>query len=614
MNTPILLPDRIRTSISLGESHFREFKSALEGIPGQKTPRDKKSIADDICRTLVGFANADGGELLVGVEDDGIISGLENISPKNIEYLEKCWKDGIHKDTPLVNVRVNRLELETHWILHFVVPKLSDRICLTSDGRCLQRKDLETVPVHFQEIQFSRQEQASRVYDREYVDNASIDDLDIQAVKVLADKVSAGMSAEKCLQYLGLADFNFNGLQLTRAAVLLFANEIWKWHPRSHVRILKVSGTELKTGESYNIASDDPIQGNILFLIQETWDRLRPHLTQTKLGKTGKFEARVTYPEGACREALINALAHRDYSQEGRGIEIYVFDNRIEIKNPGSLLASLSLNEIIKLDGAHQSRNTLVARCLREIGYMREVGEGIRRMFDIMRDNELELPKLSSEASTFSVVLSNSLMYSREHIIWLENFNDLDLSKSEKAIVVLGYDARILSANDIIKDLNLVDIEDYRKLVESLSKKGILSATMDRNAAYRFAERKKVSRRDVARYQITLPGEQKFPKKAEAAEKPSPKKVKDIQDMRVFIGNIPRGTEQHVITEIVNGAAKDYDIEWPIITSSIGPIYCVVHIKGKQYAEKLSKHVGMKLIDNSKLLARTAEGNGKNTS
>ena len=68
--------ERIRTAIRLGESHFREFKSAVEQGPGGEKPREVKQISKDIGETLVAFANADGGELLIGVEDDGKVTGM----------------------------------------------------------------------------------------------------------------------------------------------------------------------------------------------------------------------------------------------------------------------------------------------------------------------------------------------------------------------------------------------------------------------------------------------------------------------------------------------------------------------------------------------------------
>src|ERR1044072_2888805 len=92
----INLEERALTSISLGESHFREFKSALQGPPGKKTARDAKSICQDIGEALVAFANADGGELLIGVEDNGEITGLETASPSYFALMENAPNSHVH--------------------------------------------------------------------------------------------------------------------------------------------------------------------------------------------------------------------------------------------------------------------------------------------------------------------------------------------------------------------------------------------------------------------------------------------------------------------------------------------------------------------------------------
>lgn len=71
------LKERLEIATQVGESHFREFKSAFQGPPSAKSQRDIKDVCQDISKTLVAFANADGGELFVGVEDDGTITGIQ---------------------------------------------------------------------------------------------------------------------------------------------------------------------------------------------------------------------------------------------------------------------------------------------------------------------------------------------------------------------------------------------------------------------------------------------------------------------------------------------------------------------------------------------------------
>jgi ATP-dependent DNA helicase RecG len=268
--SPLSAAERAALSASLGESHFREYKSALHGAPGAKARRAVADICRDISMTLVAFANADGGELLVGVEDSGEITGLADFDRRALDMFLNAPKTHVHQETPLISVSGALTSVTGKSILYFSIPKSQSAIHLTSDGKCLQRRDLESVPVAPRQIQLDRQETRSREYDREYVDGASLSDLNTVMVQAVADQISRGMSPEKCLQYLGLADFQPPiGLRLRRAAVLLFANRPDSFHPRLQVRILKVNGPELGTGAKYNVTSDDIVRGN-LFELRES--------------------------------------------------------------------------------------------------------------------------------------------------------------------------------------------------------------------------------------------------------------------------------------------------------------------------------------------------------
>lgn len=560
----VVLSDRIATAIALGESHFREFKSAWEGPPGAKVPRDKKSVGGDICSTLVGFANADGGTLLVGVEDDGDVTGLARADENYTNYLLNCWKDGVHKKTPLKNVQFSIVNVNSLAVLSFSILKSTEFIHQTADGRCLQRRDLETVPISVHEIAFSRAEQRSQEYDRDFVDGATAADLDRQAVQALADTISQGMSVERCLQHTRLAEVGEGELRLRRAALLLFAQDSVRWHPRLQIRILKVSGTEVRAAPHYNVVGDDYVQGNILQLIEAAWDKLRPYLVQTKFSGSARFESKVLYPEFACQEALINAIAHRDYSQEGRGVEIYVFDDRMEVRSPGQLLSSLTLDDVMSLTGAHQSRNTFVARCLRELGYMQEVGEGMRRIFDLMHASELQEPKLINENGSFSVVLSNKTQYSQEHVLWLDNFQDFALSREEKAIVVLGYGGKKISPTEIWDSLGIVDTERYRQIIEGLQKKDILHSEITRAKAQSIARINRVNTRDIARFLVAIPTEKPIPKeKGKRRAARSPDSDSFNSKSKLFVGNLPNSLTKEQIIDQFRSAGYSVDIFWP---------------------------------------------------
>ncbi len=538
----IAIAERARTAIDLGESHFREFKSALDGVPGQKQKRPVKDIATNIAQTLVAFANADGGELLVGVEDSGEITGLPGFSPQEIGLLQDAPTSRVHSDTPLPTVRKYRLTFDGKEVLYFSVPKSTEYVHITSDGRCLQRRDLESVPVAAEAVQFDRRERKSREYDREFVDGVSADDLDIEMVRVVADQVMKGMSAEKCLQYLELGEYGLSQLRLRRGALLLFAKSPSKWHPRLQIRILKVDGDSVRTGEDYNVVSDELIAGNILTLAERAWESLRPHLIHTRFDKSARFEQKSMYPELACREALLNAIAHRDYSDEGRGIEVYIFNDHLEVRNPGALLSSIRIEDIVGQKGVHQSRNTHIARVLRELGYMRELGEGMRRIYDLMHRNELAPPALQSTSDGFTITLTHRPLYSAKDLLWLSQFDRFDFDREQKAVVLLGEDQRVFSAQQVWDAVGIVDTEHYRKLVASLMKLKVLSNRVDRSKAQQLAKKRRIPFREYPRYGIDVPSTATSSATDAIAAKPTQEAdSEDIPDetKRLYVGNLP---------------------------------------------------------------------------
>lgn len=406
MDDILLLADKVRNTLILGESHFREFKSALEGRPDKKRPRLTKSICEDIGEALVSFANADGGAILIGIEDDGTITGI----PHNEDEIQKMLnsvKTHVYQNQQLPLNNANKLIIDNKTILYFSVNKGTTMIYQLPDGRCVRRRDKSTMPASVDQIQFERQEIKSREYDSQFVDGALVTDLDVRLLQGIADQYIKGLSIERYLQQIGLAEYTQNGLRLKRASLLLFASDIDKWHPRCQVRFLRVKGNTLEAGEKYNVISDDTVKGNIFDLLVKSWEHLRSYLAyKTEFGANSQFEQKYIYPEDAVREAILNAIAHRDYSITN-AIEIYLFNDRMEIKSPGALISTLTIKNLYELEGSHESRNSLVARVLRETKLMRELGEGMKRIFNLMFENELEKPELYSNGLWFRVTLSN---------------------------------------------------------------------------------------------------------------------------------------------------------------------------------------------------------------
>jgi ATP-dependent DNA helicase RecG len=470
----LVLTQRVRNTIALGESHFREFKSAFEGLPGQKQPRPVKKMCEEIAEALVAFANADSGELLVGVEDDGTITGVPHNEGTRGQLIHAPQTHILAGQTlPLLSA--TPLELDNRTVLFFSVAKGTSEVYQLAGGGCKKRHEKETIPASASQIQFDRAEIRSREYDREFVDAATVNDLDLNLLQNAANTYINGLGIEYYLQQVGLAEYGPGGLRIRRAALLLYARDIQRWQPHSHVRILRFAGTEIQSGGLYNGTLDETVVGNISNLLVNGWKIIRPFLTyKTEFGDDARFEQKYVYPELACQEALVNAIAHRDYTASS-GIEVYIFDDRLEIKNPGSLLSTLSIADLRSLKGVHESRNALIAKILRENNHvMRELGEGMRRMFDLMFESELQQPALSSGGGSFSITFNSKSAFSMQQEKWLLMFQQFHLTPNQKRILVAGMGDREISPDEIIKAMGTDDRDTYDREVTSLRIAGLL--------------------------------------------------------------------------------------------------------------------------------------------
>ena len=595
MEDILRLKERVEIAIEIGESYYREFKSGFEGRPDTKTPRDISEIKYDIAKTLVAFANADGGELFVGIEDNHTVTGLPHKQERVNEILNSP-KDCVLKETPLYLKQASIINFEGKTVLYFAVSKGSDYVHLTSKGECFQRKDRESVPTASEKIIFDRDEKVSREYDRQFIDIAKITDLDNDLIENVSRQISKHISSEKLLQYLDLAEFDGTSLKLRRASLLLFSKKSSKWHPRLQVRILKVNGTEEKTGEQFNVAEVGEANGNIFQLIESSWDLLRPHLTDTKFSQDAIFRNQILYPELACREALVNAITHRDYSNEGRGIEVKIFDDRLVISNPGELLSSITISDLKSLSGVHQSRNTYIARVLRETGFVRELGEGIRRIHELMRSNDMVEPVLNSMNKTFSITLFYKHVYSPEEKLWLEEFDSLTISREQKTVIRLGVNGRLISAKEIFDNVGIVDEKEYRELIESLRKHGVLSTTMSSTEASKYKHKYGGSRKAVPRYKIHKPSTQSI-------------QVMEEEDRseyaRIYVGNIPFDIKEEKLYEVLGKFGEVVDVIIPRWTGgdrdgqSKG--FCFVEFEKRISANNALNSTNPVLIDGRKL-------------
>lgn len=198
---------------------------------------------------------------------------------------------------------------------------------------------------------------------------------------------------------------------------------------------------------------------------------------------------------------------------------------------------------------------------------MRELGEGMRRIHELMTSSDLASPELRAETDAFSISLEHRYLYSREEKLWLDRFSALKLDRAQKTVVRLGYNGHVISAKEIWEAVGIVDTDAYRRLIESLMKRGVLKAQVTRREVESIAKRRKTPRKSVPRYVV----EERTESRAAGGESVR-RRVAGATDedeyARVFVGNIPFEISQDELTEEFGRYGAVVDVFIPISTAT----------------------------------------------
>lgn len=174
------------------------------------------------------------------------------------------------------------------------------------------------------------------------------------------------------------------------------------------MRYVRYEGTEALTGVNHNVVKDERFENNIPRLIDIIKAFLKASFKDYYFldMETGKFKMVPEYPEEAWLEGIVNALCHRSYNVQGNSIYIKHFDNRLEISNSGPLPAQVTI-ENIKTE--RFARNPRVARVLEDMGYVRQLNEGVSRIYESMEKSMLSTPEYKEENGNVYLILRNKI-------------------------------------------------------------------------------------------------------------------------------------------------------------------------------------------------------------
>ncbi|MDR0782767.1 MAG: helix-turn-helix domain-containing protein [Propionibacteriaceae bacterium] len=192
----------------------------------------------------------------------------------------------------------------------------------------------------------------------------------------------------------------------TVAAWLLFSERPQMIFPSAHVRVLKYADRERGSGSRMTLMAGHDIRfdGTLGHQINSAIKQVEEWLPRLqRLDSDGVFRDTAIIPTEAWKEGIINAVAHRSYSMHGDHIRIEIFPNRIEISNPGRFPGLVDLSEPTSI--IRTARNPRIVRVLADMGIARELGEGISRMFDHMREAELVNPIYRQSSMGVTLIL-----------------------------------------------------------------------------------------------------------------------------------------------------------------------------------------------------------------
>ena len=219
---------------------------------------------------------------------------------------------------------------------------------------------------------------------------------------------------------------------LTNAAVLLFARDIYEFYPNCRIRFLRYDGTVAQPGTKMNIIRDYSIECPLLTIIDESKKFIATQLREfTMLNlQTGRFQTVPEYPEFAWQEGIVNAVTHREYGMSGNYIKVSMYDDRLEIESPGKLPNIVTVSNIKE---TRYARNSRISRVLTDFGWVKELNEGVARIYSEMEDFFLDDPVYSEPGQSVKLVLYNNIvmrtMRQKGHAInnvGVETWNQLD--------------------------------------------------------------------------------------------------------------------------------------------------------------------------------------------
>jgi ATP-dependent DNA helicase RecG len=375
----------------------------LHQKPGPQWAFVPHADAEEIAQTLVAFANSEGGTLCLGVGADGRLGTI--FTPEEAA------------DALMSAQRICRPPVPTQWQQEQVpggaiVILRIDRggeVHSLNDGRILVRKGAENAQADGAELDRLLAARPTGDFETQAVTGATREDLDEDVIVDYLEKRQARnprhtiLPKDKLLQQIGALS---EDLTPTVSGMLLFGKEPQLFLPQSRAIFVKFADTGPRGPEgSFGYGRREEFLGPLPAIIDRAWRVIWEEMDKRSTVRGLQRQEETEYPSSAVREALVNAVAHRDYRLTGRSIEIRMYTDRMEVTSPGGLPAHITVDNIVE---EHYSRNPRLVNGLYQWGYIEELGLGVDRMIEDMLKAGHPPPIFEAKTHRFTVTLHNT--------------------------------------------------------------------------------------------------------------------------------------------------------------------------------------------------------------
>jgi len=450
----------IQKLLAAEEDHFFDFKS-------------KDIQPAKLQETFVAFANADGGDIYLGIEDKKY-NGTRLRPYAAKEDANAILAVLLEQTVPSVeNVSVEFLAGTGGYILHLSVPK-SPKVHYAASGDCFVRLNAAKVKIKGERVTSLAYSKGSALYERVAVESVDIEEIvEVGTLATYMERVATSLEPMRFLRKQRLTTDKDGVVRPNVGCVLLFDDEPQATvETRCAIKVYRLRTTDTEYKREHLAEMPATINGSMEIQIRTALAKVADLVGGASYYE-GENLVALKYPVDAIKELLVNAVIHRDYSLND-DIHVRVFDNRIEITSPGKLPGYMTLDNLYE---ERFSRNPNIVRMLHNLPdpLNHDIGEGLDTVRNEMTKAGLVVPTFELRGNSFVATIRHQRMASIEDVV-------MQYLQKNPAAAMTNKLARQLSGED--------DINKVKKALQKLRADGLIDVVDPSASAFNFKYKK----------------------------------------------------------------------------------------------------------------------------